>query len=288
MSAAAVAVPERAPVTTPGRSYRLAAVAMLAACFFWTAWKALTSSLTVDETFTWKYWIDAPLSNFFTFFEPNNHPLNTVLTILSSTILGDSEAGLRLPSVLGGLLYFWSCYRLTLLLFGSSLRMLVTLALLCGNPLVLDHFATSRGYGLGIAFWTLGAYLVVDAIRSNGDRRLSWWAGVALGLSACAYLTQMYPVVALAFVTLVFFGVRTVVDRSYAADLRSVYLPLLFPLFAAILFVRWFMTHTTLKDYHGEPNIRPAITGFLNAMLNSGPVSWNQNETIWRLTHVIP
>lgn len=204
------------------RSYPALSLLLLALVFAATVYKACTQSITIDEAFTYERFVAAPFSSFYFYDGPagsNNHPLNTLLCRASVAVFPLSEFTLRLPSVLLGLLYFASVYRIALLCFGPSVWLLLTVALNCATPLVLDHFAL-RALSKGETRWSFPA------------------AGAALGLSAASFLTEGFAVAGLAAAVLLIYlagCVRRAGWRGVFPFLRRVALPLVGTGLAAVV-----------------------------------------------------
>jgi hypothetical protein len=89
--------------------------------------------------------------------DANNHILNSALTIVSNRLFGDGEFALRLPNVLGGLLFLLCSLRLSTLLSDRYLRWTLLLALI-GSRFVIEFFSLSRGYGLSLGLMMLALY----------------------------------------------------------------------------------------------------------------------------------
>jgi len=147
------------------------AQALIALAFgAFVAARAVRVPLTYDEAATYIRYIaphivpefDAGPLAVFNFEVATNHLLNTVLTKLATVAAGSSEVALRLPALLGYALYVW--FSTTILRrLTTSLVAVAGLLLLNLNPYLLDFFALSRGYGLGIglmmgalSFWLKG------------------------------------------------------------------------------------------------------------------------------------
>ena len=131
-------------------------------------------------------------------------------------IFGLSEFTLRFPDVAGGLLYLASIFLLCRLAFGDSAWLLFAVALSTLNPFLLDSCSMASGRGLGLGFWTLGAYFVARWVADR--RRVPITAGVALGLAVASDPQQTFAVAALE--TTFFAGV--VLSRLSARDGRGV------------------------------------------------------------------
>lgn len=150
------------PAARPDRLvYATLSLILLAGLAATSIYKAWTLSITIDEAYTYLNYVSGPFSAVFTQPGYNNHALNTLLCKLAVAVFGLSEFTLRLPSVLCGWLYFMALFRLARLLFGHSGWLLIAVTVNSLNPFVLDHLCSARGYGMGLAFWTLGAYYVV-------------------------------------------------------------------------------------------------------------------------------
>jgi len=117
-----------------------------------TFYKALTSSFTHDESFTWNHYVTASLADIFSYkvVSPNNHLLNTLLMKTGAFFFGTSEIVLRFPNILAhlGFIIF------SLLLFRKldPWIILPLFALVNCNPYLLDFFALARGNGLSYFF----------------------------------------------------------------------------------------------------------------------------------------
>jgi hypothetical protein len=176
--------------------YTLASIVLLAVLFAANVYRARTQSITVDEAFTYNHYVAAsPDPTALKF--PFNENLNTQLSRWTVRIFGLSEFSLRLPSVLGGLLYFLALLRLCRFLFGDSPWLLLAISLNSLNPFLLDYLSAARGYSTGLAFWTLGAYYIVRYVSNGGPASLLWRAALPLGLAIGSHVTETFGVAAL-------------------------------------------------------------------------------------------
>lgn len=85
--------------------------------------------------------------------DANNHLLNSFLGRWMYLIAGPHFFALRLPSVLAFAVYFWGIYQLVKTMQVRLVKFLVFLALV-SVAYVNDYFAYTRGYGLGMAFFS--------------------------------------------------------------------------------------------------------------------------------------
>ncbi|MEI6408072.1 MAG: hypothetical protein WCR52_01700 [Bacteroidota bacterium] len=106
---------------------------------------------------------------------PNNHILNTLLIKGLVWFLGMNHFVVRIPVLIGSLLYLWAGLNLTRRLPGFWFQ-LCAFVLLVANPYMLEFFALARGYGLGIGMMMMAILQAVIYIDTRKD------AAVAKGL----------------------------------------------------------------------------------------------------------
>lgn len=120
---------------------------------------------------------------------PNNHILNTLLVKLFVAMFGMYLPVIRIPALLGGLLYLWSSWQFSRALGTKVWSQWVVWVLLLGNPFVHEFFSLSRGYGLSVGLlsvtvWYLYSYakegLKEDLWRVQGLQLLSVLASFTL------------------------------------------------------------------------------------------------------------
>ena len=178
---------------------RLLAGAILIFAFGLAAHRARTQSIAHDEALTYQTFLDSGVSHVL-FYTPANHVLFTLLAKPSVRVLGVSEFTLRLPSLLGAAAYLFATFLLCRALFGDSLMLPLSVALLSLNPQILDFLPAARGYSLGLACLAAVLYLftkLVDRGEFNLDDTAWRWrcavASVFLALSVAASLTNIVP-----------------------------------------------------------------------------------------------
>src|SRR5882672_9522343 len=158
-------------------------------------YRAATQSVTIDEAFTYNAFLAGPVDDLFTKYDANHHILNSLLAKLSISVLGLSELSLRLPSLLGGLLYlitsFWLCRRL----FGQSWLLPFSFALLTMSPGMLDYFSAARGYGMALAFLLLAIWQMVNYDEGTGRMER---AALCLAASVAANISFVFAGIPLA------------------------------------------------------------------------------------------
>ena len=186
-------------------AFRVAALVLLATLFAANLYRAATQSIVHDEALTWQLYLAGPASAIFQYYDPNHHFLATILFRISTTLFGDSEFALRLPTVLAGGWFFWTVFRLCELLFGDGWFFLLGCAVLSLNPILLDFLVAARGYGLAVAglFWALYEMLkwLDEGARGSAEielRKRLWKAALGCSIAVAANLTLLMPVFVLA------------------------------------------------------------------------------------------
>jgi hypothetical protein len=128
----------------------------------WIIVRAHIQAITIDEADTYLLWVQGAGNPWEA--NSNNHVLNSLLMLLSTSIWGQANLALRAPAILGAAIYTssaWSlCRRIS---SGRRLLELSLYAALVLNPFVLDHLVAARGYSLAVAF-----LLCAIAIGSGG------------------------------------------------------------------------------------------------------------------------
>jgi arylsulfatase A-like enzyme len=169
----------------------------------YTSFRAATLSFTHDESFSYLHYVTAPIAQIFSFEPPtaNNHPLNSVLMKLAAAVLGPSELALRLPNLLGHVIYLIASFLLIRPLRSNTLR-LTGFVLLNLNPYLLDFFGLARGYGLAAAMMLASLHLFVSILDSDDLPTLRPTAACfsLAGLAALANLALLNYLSALIFV----------------------------------------------------------------------------------------
>ena len=138
--------------------------------------------------------------------DANNHLLNSYLSRFSYMLFGENFFFLRLPNILAFFIYFWSVVHL---LKGLNHRLNYLIALVALNtvPFVFEYFALTRGYGLGLAFFTLSIALLFRWIKSQKSGVL-FFCLMAGWLSVFANLIFINSFVLLVFSIAIFFFVH--------------------------------------------------------------------------------
>lgn len=153
--------------------------------------RALGVSITIDEAVTFLIYIKSGLLSLFNFNEANNHFLNTLLAKIFSTIGGNHDFVLRLPNLLGYVIYLAFAWLLLKRFIRGTMGVL-GFVLLNTNPYVLDFFSLCRGYGLSLGFLMASLYFFTLFLSRSGERgsEVDRYSSLtrALGMAAVAVL----------------------------------------------------------------------------------------------------
>ena len=173
-----------------------ASVTLLLAVFALDCWRAVQQSITHDEALAVAR-----------AFADDVHPVHALLARLSTEALGVSEWALRLPSLLGALIFLLSALGLCRLAFGRGWLGFLAFALLAIDPLLLDLQSFGRGDGLGLALWMWGALLLLrfaQGTTAGGESSLGAIRAIAgsllLGLAAASCPTVLTAALSLLLV----------------------------------------------------------------------------------------
>jgi hypothetical protein len=154
---------------------------------FWAILRASVQAITIDEAFTYLYFVAQPLS---AVWEPNsnNHVLHSLLMWIATHILGTSNISVRTPALLGAILYIVVCYFLCKSITEQFSLRLALFVCLTYNPFIFDYMVAARGYGLADAFLLAAlAVPVWHRVKGRPPLRVSCaLASLALGLSFTA------------------------------------------------------------------------------------------------------
>ncbi|HYP13629.1 MAG TPA: hypothetical protein VEQ63_06880 [Bryobacteraceae bacterium] len=165
--------------------------------------RAKTQSFTIDEAFAFELYVDRDLGSFVRHYDACNHVLHTFLTWMARRALGSSELVLRLPSLLGALLYLSGVYRISGMVAGQGWLRTLGIVVLTSNPLILDFMVASRGYGLALGLFAWSLYYAVRWLAEHSTAGHLYRAGLLAGLAIGANLTFVVPAGAVGLVMLV-------------------------------------------------------------------------------------
>jgi hypothetical protein len=184
--------------------WRVAAVSLLLIVFCLSVYRAAVQSVTHDEGLIYEWYLDGGVYHLL-MFDPSNHVLFTFLAKFFVRLFGISELSLRAASLTGAAAFLTAAYSLCRKLFGEGILFLLSLALICLNPQMLDFMVVARGYILGIACLSVAMYIMARMTDqgSFNPQDKKWCvessvASVFLALSVVSNLTYVVPAAALA------------------------------------------------------------------------------------------
>jgi hypothetical protein len=204
----------------------------------WAIVRASLQSITQDEGDTY-FWFAAKTAGYIWYPFPNNHVLNTLLISISTRIFGLSSLTLRLPALLGAMLYILVCYFLCRSITTRlSLRLAVFVCLVY-NPFIFDFMAAARGYSLANAFLLTAIAVPVWRRGRTSVKNSCILASLALGLSFAANYSFVFVDMA-AFLAILIWSIRRRETESIIAIAASCIFP---GLFVALLLCGYPLTH---------------------------------------------
>jgi hypothetical protein len=218
------------------QKWALMAVALFAVV--WAIVRASVQSITIDEADTY-FWFVRSGHVWQPF--PNNHILNSLLMWIAIHLLGTSILTVRLPALLGGVLYIFICYFLCRRMTSRFALQLAVFICLVYNPFIFDFMVAARGYSLANAF-LLAAIAVPVWRRAKGSPSLAVccaFASLALGLSFAANFSFAFVDLA-ALLAIMIWAIRR---REGNSVLRVVWFCIFPGLFAAILLCGYPLAH---------------------------------------------
>lgn len=265
--------------------HRRIAILLLLAVFSVNVYRAWTQSVTTDEAFAYNLFLKGAWSNLIGPYDASNHVLYSILAKTCITLFGLTEFTLRIPSLLGGLLYLVAVFRLSRRLLGEGWLLLLSVALLSLNPHLMDFMSAARGYGLALALflWALDqvlGYVEAPAGREGAppNRALVPRAAIGLALAVTANLTLLMPAAGLAaiFLLVLLFdkelgGAERAARRWWLAVWRFVTPAALTA--HAILVLPFARTAGPNSFYVGEPTVRMSMVTLVGQSLFHHPLS---------------
>lgn len=170
---------------------------LLTLLFAVNLYRAATQSITTDEAFTYTRSVIVPIPELWKIFDANDHILHTLLCKLTTRLFGASEFTLRIPALLGGLLYLVICLKLCMMATAGAWPLLLAYSLLVLNPMMLDYCSIARGYGMATSLVLLALHQSVLLINTPTQQWRAYAIAISLALAVTANLTVLFPSTAL-------------------------------------------------------------------------------------------
>ena len=143
--------------------------AIILLCY--TGYRSFALSMTHDESNTYMWFNEISVwSCFFSkdcWPNANNHLLNTFLYQISIAIFGHHTWSIRLPNVLGHLLFLVYSIQLIKLYKPVLPIALASFFIINGNPYLLDFFSLARGYGLSVSMAMISIFYLLRFEQSK-------------------------------------------------------------------------------------------------------------------------
>jgi Dolichyl-phosphate-mannose-protein mannosyltransferase len=188
----------------PVSSSQVMAWSLLGAAFGVVVYRACVQPIAHDEALTFVWFLDGGVYKLLQF-NSTNHVLFTLIAKVFVKVFGVSELSIRVPSVIGAAAYLLTLYLLCQKILGDGLLMLITLAMLCLNPQIMDFMVAARGYSLGMACLCIAMYFLARIVAREyldpDDKETLLECSVAsvfLALSVASNLTNLIPAFGLA------------------------------------------------------------------------------------------
>ena len=169
-----------------------AAIILLSITFIYIIFRAYFLSITHDEALTIITQASQPYHNILLYTEgiySNNHLINTLLIRFLISIFGYNELIIRLPGLMGGVLFIFGAYKLCQRLFPKPLLFTLSLSLLILNPYVLDFLSLARGYSLALGLLILSLFFFFNSYKCTEPKE-------ALKYKIISYLIMSLSVIA--------------------------------------------------------------------------------------------
>ena len=186
--------------------------------FVYTCLRAHLLSMTHDESGSFTIWTEFPI--FSCFVDPscwrtaNLHFLYVLMMKETVELFGVSELAIRMPSLVGHLIYLFFSWKLVKMWTDKPWLMLCGFIILNANPFLLEFFSLARGYGLANSFMMMGIYYVGAFFKTN-KRSTAWgmfggaFLAVFSNFTMLNFYACMIAVVGLVFLYLFFQNKKT-------------------------------------------------------------------------------
>lgn len=189
------------------------------ALILYSVLRASNVCLTVDEAFTFQAYVKG--GNFFpeeyNFLSANFHLLNVWLMIPSTKLFGSGELALRLPNILGHVLFLWYTAKFALqnkhVLSATAVFILLNV-----HPYLLDFFSLARGYGLSFGLLAGGLWYCSEYVTGARKIKHLVCALAYCGLAMWASFVVLHALLGAALMLVVF----TLFSRGMTVQQKAV------------------------------------------------------------------
>ncbi len=220
--------------------------------------KAAVVQISVDEAYTLTMLTKESVWNLVSYASSytNNHILNSLLCKLSFSIFGMHQMAGRLPNILSFVLYFWFVWQFSRRFFKDDYVGLMFVAVMLGNPYLIEFFSLARGYGLSFALMMPSIYYAARYVLENHRQSLPLSILFAI-LSVYAQFALLHFFLALNFLIFLFEIQKFILTKNKTELERGIGTQIVGTILLAILVYAPFKA--ILKDnqisYYGSKNI---------------------------------
>jgi len=172
----------------------VASAAIIVGILGLNVFRAIHQTVVHDEALTYNHFATLPWDAIRWSLYSNNHTLHTLLVKGSTALFGLSSLSLRLPALLGGLLYLLAVEHLCRRACRSTVGHITGLLVLSGSPFILDYLVAARGYGLALGFLMWGLVLSwrwLDLPEARRDHSRRWHFTVVSLLAALSVASNL-------------------------------------------------------------------------------------------------
>ncbi|MCX5678500.1 MAG: hypothetical protein NTY76_05260 [Candidatus Omnitrophica bacterium] len=233
--------------------YQFTAFIIACALFCYTCFRAGVISISHDEALTYLIHAQGSIRNIFLHagaISSNNHLLNTLFIKFFCEVLGNNEFVIRIPALIGHILYLVASLKI-LDLFFKKAKYLLGFLLLTTNPFLLDFFSCARGYALGVGFLMFGLYFFLkrnyacDSLRPRCNILTLSMLGFSV-LSNLAFANVLFAIMALIGISEIYEMIRAA-KNSMVKAFKTLAMGFLIPA-ACILIVLRFIYSAPVMD----------------------------------------
>jgi len=144
----------------------------------------ISRTMQYDEAYTFHHFAVNPVIALFSYTEPNNHMLHSLLVWVSTTFAGTSQLAIRFPALAMALLSIAMIYRVGCRIGGQSLG-IAAAVFLATNWTFSDYAVNARGYTLSV-FLTL---VLIELVFLTKPKRARSYRYALLGTCAGLIIT---------------------------------------------------------------------------------------------------
>ena len=180
--------------------------------FAYTAYRALVLSITWDEAFSYLQFTrhEIFIPEKYEQMHANNHFLNTWMSIYFIKWFGVSEFVLRLPALIGHLLFLFFSFKLIKNFVHrtptgeNKWLVLVAFLIINLNPYILDFFSLSRGYALSLGLMMTSIYYLYAYLTNEFKAKYAIYSSLTGTLATLAnFVILNYFIVSFGIILLV-------------------------------------------------------------------------------------